>query len=424
MKNTILIMVLIMFGVLLIGCKDETADEIPQEGTPTPVGMPIGDAIEQRIGPSGGKIVVNGVMTLEIPSGAVAQERLIRIQPVENKCFSAAGLGYTLMPRDLKFKKPISIRWNYTDKDIAGSSPDALGVAFQQSDNSWKGYHKIILDKSSHMASFVLEKAESFAFYEQFYLKPQTATLSSSETVRLDVFYQKGRQDPTEDDMLEALTPHVLLKNHEVKNWLVNGHNLVDRFDQVLGGMTIIKDAASATYTAPALSPQNDTITVSTEVILKTKAKLILISTFVIRSENEFKLNGYNVKNARINSAVVVDNELLQIGLFEGRSDQQKQNIVNLSVLHFSGVGTYEVDQTINFKVSCKDHLGKPWSERYYTSDGRQVYGPLKVVISEYDKTRKLVAGSMAGTVYYYDNNENKLETGSVSARFKTASPY
>jgi hypothetical protein len=423
MKNSITSLLFIAFGVLLWACRNENPEALPTVGTPTDLGMPVGDPVHNYVGPAGKKIIVDGGLTIDIPAGALKEETLIIVQPVENKAFGATGLSYQVLPKGLQFEKPVRISWNYGKQDVQGSSADALGVAFQQADQSWSGRRNIDIDKPGHKASFSSAQPGRFAFYEQYYIKPGTASLSASETVRLDVFFQKGREDPSDSDMLEPLTPHVLLKNNEVRNWLVNGQNLVSKFDPLLGGMTIIKEAASATYTAPDLVPEKDTIAVSTEVILK-KSKLILISTLVIQSENEFTLNGFHVKQARVSAATVVDGELVQIGLYEGKPADQKQNIVNISIVHFAGTGTYEADASRNLRVSCQDHLGKPYNERYYAGNSKYVYGPMKVAITEYDKAKKLVAGQVSGTVYYQNEYGTKTESASLSAKFKAASPY
>ena len=401
--------------------------QLPTKGTPTEVGKPLGAPIQKMIGPSGGFInTPDSAMTLVIPAGALKADTPISIQPTENKAWGGAGLGYELMPKDLKLEKPAELVWNYKDADIVGSAPEALGIAFQQPDHSWKGRGGITVDKIQKKAKAKVIELMPVAFYESFFIDPVKSSVVPAEQLSLTIFYQQGHKYETEDKIvLNPLTEPTKLKKDEVKNWRVNGIDLTNTFDPLLGALTIAGNGAAATYLAPNKIPNANEVAISAEVILKnTKAKLILISHVTIEGANHFSFSGAKVDSAEVGTMAVVDGEFFQISLSERRLTGDAQAMMVVSMMPFGGPGLYNVSNDGKVHVNAQSSNRKSWSDSYYPRIGKKVIGPLSVTITEYDKAKKLVAGRIDGTMHYYDEKTDKHESTQVSAKFKAASPY
>ena len=417
----------IFLGSMLLTACHTSSLPVPEplpQATPTETGQPVGNPSQKTLGPAGGSIISpDNVLTITIPAGALTSETLIQLQPVENKAFGGTGLGYQISPQNLKLAKPASLEWTFSNTDLQGSAPEALAIAIQQPDRTWQGRRNVRIDKVKQKASTSFDKLLTFALYEQYYMAPQQETIAPGEAVPLAVFFQSGREASSDTNLLEPLSPHVRLSTDEVKNWRVNNRDLINQIDPELGSMSLTKEGASAIYTAPARIPKKNAVAVSVEVILKkTKAKLLLVSNFVIQSDNEFMLNGKKVDSASVLS-IGLANQFFHIGLSEGRPPQIKQALLSLSIPFFTGTGQYTVDD-LHAHISGQDQTGKSWSDSYSDGKGHILYGPLSVKITEYDAARKRVSGQFSGTMHHVNSKTHEHEKGSVSARFQAASPY
>ena len=428
MKTIIYFFTILLLNWFLLACNatdnpsPDAEPEIPTQGTPTATGKPAGQSVTKIIGPEGGTITTpDNLLTIKIPAGALRKETTVSIQPVENKAWSGVGLGYEITPKDLVLAKPAELTWHYSDSDVAGSAPEALGIAFQQDDNSWQGRSNVTVDRQSRQISTPVTKLRTAAFFEQYYLEPKVKSVAPAERQKLDVYFHPGYSET------EILVPLVrsVLKSTEVKNWRINGIDLKGEIDQLLGGLAPIKDGASATYIAPSHVPKNNSVAVSVEVNLKgTKSKLILISNLTIAGENNFKINGSRVDSADVVVMAVADGKLFQIALGEPQGEQSKQAMVNLNIMPFSGTGTYQVEPNDIVTIHAYDSNAKRFSESYSPRGGKKVYGPVTVYITEYDALKKVVKGGFSGTLHNYDEKTDKHESATVSANFRAASPY
>ncbi len=104
----------------------------PIVGEPTPIGTPTGDKVSQSIGPEGGVVrTADGNVSLTVPAGALSQTTTISLQPIENKAFLGLGAAYEFSPDGLKFAKPAQLVVKYAAGSLDGTSPEAIGIAFQ-----------------------------------------------------------------------------------------------------------------------------------------------------------------------------------------------------------------------------------------------------------------------------------------------------
>jgi hypothetical protein len=411
----------------LLSCQRNESDQlstpvIPAQGTPTEPGNPVGAPIQKTIGPVGGSIATpDNMLTLIIPAGALTRDTIITMQPVENKAWGGTGLGYELGPKNLELKKPAELVWHYSDENIAGSVPEALGVAFQQDDRTWQGRQNISLNSVKKTASTPINKLLPTAFYESYYMVPAMRSVLPGEHLDLKVFFHPGHEDDSE---LAPLTLPKLLEREQVKNWKLNGNDPAGQTNPLHGTLNIIGNGASATYISPNRLPDPNEVAISVEVVLKSKSKLFLISNIVIEAGNAFQFVGAKVDSAEVGTIAVAGDEFFQIGLSERNLNNQNQAIFSLSMLPFPGVGAYNVTDNGTIRISAMDARRKSWSDSYFPRSGKKVIGPLSVSILEYDRKKKRVKGKVSGTLHYYDEKTDKHESTQVTARFSAASPY
>jgi len=71
------------------------------------------------------------------PRVALAAGTTISIQPVTNTAPGGKGLSYRFAPSGVVFSVPVQITFSFTDADLIGSSPGALGIGFQDEQGFW-----------------------------------------------------------------------------------------------------------------------------------------------------------------------------------------------------------------------------------------------------------------------------------------------
>lgn len=78
-----------------------------------------------------------GQLTLEIPAGAMEEGTQISVQESNVELPETAPVlqQFELLPKGTKFLKPVTLTIKYTDEMLQGSSPYALGLAFQNDDS-------------------------------------------------------------------------------------------------------------------------------------------------------------------------------------------------------------------------------------------------------------------------------------------------
>ena len=427
MKTFYLNLTTFVLSCVLAGCQPgepvltpEPEPPLPAQGTPTETGKPVGEPIRKTIGPAGGTISTpNNVLTVIIPAGALKKDEEISVQPVENKAWGGTGLGYELTPKNIELAKPAEVIWKYTDADVAASDPEALGIAFQQPDQSWHGTKSITVDKPQKKATAKTKTLLTVAFFQQYYLSPASRVMVPSEQADFTAYYQPGATDAV------AGTPIFeprKLKDAEVKNWRINGQEPKGDIDPQLGSVTL--NGAKAQYKAPAIVPKANKLALSVEIVLPTKGKLILVANVTIEAQNAFAFAGAKVDSAYV-ATMAAEEPIFQITLSEHHlSKPGAQASFAIGMSNFNGVGVYKVKANSDIYVGATDRNGKDWSHSYFPRKGnKSIVGPLTITILEYDKVKKRVKGTVNGTMHIYDYNTDHHESTSIMARFNAANP-
>jgi len=440
MKNKLIPWAGLALTACILGCQPnkETVNpdfptEQPQPGVPTSVGKPIGEQVSKVIGPTGGTLTsADGTLTLTFPAGALTKETTITAQPVENTAFGAAGPGYEFGPHGTKFAKPVTLTWHYAPTDLQGSSPEALGIAFQDEKNVWLGRTNLTVNAAQRRVSAPIYHFSRYSFYENFWMEPIQKTLAPNETVQLTVFYQKNHEQygspgvdttkiVTPDGLpLDPLIPPVKVLNAaEVKNWRVNGEDVTGKVASPSGYLST-GQGASVMYKAPAKVPATNPQAVSVEVIMKRKGKLILVSNLTVESPNELFINGTKIENPYVQANLMNDG-YLSVALAGKPFDGTKQPGIFIQLLG-NPKGTHQLSQETQSMLTMNgtDFGDVDYFGSYTPKRGAKVFGPGSITITDYDSKAQTVAGSFSATLHYYNREKEEYKSMQVSGKFRT----
>ena len=233
----------------------------------TAVGTPNGTATTQSIGPAGGSIATaDGRLTLKIPQNALSSTVNVTIQPITDQSPGGLGKAYRLEPNGQTFGTPVEVSFRYDDKDLAGTSPEALDVAYQDAEGFWRVFQSVNRDQANKTLTVTTTHFTDFTTETLFQLVPNRAVVRVGKSVEL-VLNSCGRKDFI--DKLFKLSGSCLPVSTLVAavNWTVNGTSGNSTFGTVIDS---VKDAMTGgTYTAPVKKPEPNVVTVRTDIQYK-----------------------------------------------------------------------------------------------------------------------------------------------------------
>ncbi len=165
---------------------------------PTEVGDPAGERLSMEIGPAGGTLTsADGRMTLKVPANAVNESVTFSIQPITNKAANGVGNGYRLEPDGRQFPVPVEVSMRFEDKDIEGTAPEALYVAYQDKNGSWRADPTARLDTFARTITVSTDHFTDYSTFTRLRLIPPTATVrvGKAQIVQLLVCAEQGLLD-------------------------------------------------------------------------------------------------------------------------------------------------------------------------------------------------------------------------------------
>jgi hypothetical protein len=415
--------------VIKPGQEEVPGNGVPSEGEPTAVGTPIGDKISQSIGSGGGVIrTADGKVSLTIPAGALSQTTTISLQPIENKAFMGIGSAYEFSPDGLKFAKPAQLTIKYEAGSLDGTSPEAIGIAFQDEKRAWQGTAaKVNISQGTFTAS--VPHFSSWAFFKYYSLTPESMNLAPSKVQKLEVVYLKGSvHDPDllnrppmagDDDLIAPLIAPKLLKASQVKNWRVNGEDAGNRFNEITGGLTLLDQGAAAEYKAPSKVPAKPYNPIAVSVELRSrKGQLILISNLTIAADNEITIGSKKIENPITEAHYF--GEFLNVLITENRPGQGDFASAGISIDNVNGRGTFPLSETCNIAASVSQK-----EEMYYgyweDEQGNTHYGPGSVTITEFGGKGETAAGTFSATLHHQSEDRKVHKTITVKGVFRTS---
>ncbi|HYE56494.1 MAG TPA: hypothetical protein VD996_16710 [Chitinophagaceae bacterium] len=123
------------------GGEDDPGTDTPSGPVTTAKGVPAGAPASKTIGAGGGELSTpDGEVRIVVPAGALQSNTNISIQPITNTLYEndPGKVAYRLLPEGVNFLKPVQVIFEYTDEDLERTVEDAMTVAWQQPNGSWK----------------------------------------------------------------------------------------------------------------------------------------------------------------------------------------------------------------------------------------------------------------------------------------------
>lgn len=249
----------------------------------TPVGTAQGVPTSAALTSAGGSVSSSdGKLTITVPEDALKVATTLTIQPIANNAPGRLGAGYRLLPEGVTFAKPVQLSFAYDDASLAGTHAQALGIAFQQSDGTWR-WQEGALNEATRTVTAATTHFSDWSLVKGLQLRPPSATAKVGHSVSLRVAYCYA-PSVSNADLLEPLAFDCEDENAPAPlkapvTWSVNG---------VLGGNGVVGTVAgnevTAQYTAPKQKPEANPVAVSAEV-QGAKGKLLLVSNITITDD-------------------------------------------------------------------------------------------------------------------------------------------
>lgn len=180
-----------MIVVLLMtasACRKEgnKNDELPaREGVKRPVGELAGPKVTKLIDQQGGSITdADGLLTVEIPAGALSVATEISVQPISNTNLAGKGKGFRIGPENIELKKPAKVRFAYGE--LAGDLPvEVLGIAYQNAEGVWMAMGLSAVDKTNKTITVETSHFSDWDLFAALFLIPEEASVNTGGQVAL-----------------------------------------------------------------------------------------------------------------------------------------------------------------------------------------------------------------------------------------------
>jgi hypothetical protein len=241
----------------------------------TAAGAAAGPAVHKTIGTAGGTITsADGNITITIPSGALAGDEELTVQPVVNQLPAGYGKAYRLTPHEIHFLKPVTIHFRYDENIIKNTLPELLGIAYQDQNGKWFHAAEPVLDKENRMLSVSTIHFSDWGFFPYFYIDPGEVLVDPGAQLDLHVMAT------TRDELPDLPRPNTspVMQPYQPGNEFLGTWNYA-------GGGSLEGQGNKAHYQAPNSVPRINPEAVSVAVKPKRKGQFLLVSNITIRTE-------------------------------------------------------------------------------------------------------------------------------------------
>ena len=265
-----------------------TATDATGGATPTAVGVATGSAVSATIGAAGGSLsAADGKLVVTVPSGALAGNTAIGIQPITNFAHGKIGSAYRLTPDGQTFLKPVTLTFAYSDDDLIGASVDMLGAAFQTTTGFWQWTGDATVNAASKTFSMNTSHFSDWSKVKGIQIRPPSKAVRVNGSVGLQVAicYPVSITAPSGDELsslgYNCDPDNELAILNPVRDWSVNG---------VLSGSsgtgTVTGSGTTGTYVAPATKPSPATVAVSARVDRSSRSPVQVVSNITITDDS------------------------------------------------------------------------------------------------------------------------------------------
>ncbi|MGN7722203.1 hypothetical protein [Chitinophaga sp. 22620] len=327
MKRSLNFLVPVLIGLSLLACKKDNKQDKPQlpGGKVTEAGIPDGTPKAQKvIGAAGGDISSNdGKIKITIPAGALSGNQTVSIERISNTNPLGTGKGYRLEPHNVTFSKPVSITFNYSDEDLRGTVPEALGIAYRNEKGVWMSITASTLNKTGKTVTVNATHFSDWSFFRCFELVASAYTLPVTKSAELTVYADLFLINAEHDEIpIGERSSNV---NSYIKEW------------SLVGAGRLVAAGPEGTYTAPATAPANpNPVAIDVRIDWGAKGVYLLVAHIrIIDGEIELRVNGGAWQKFAASPAVK-DGNRYYISNADG--DEKKQYV---SLSWDGGLGTH-----------------------------------------------------------------------------------
>lgn len=303
--------------ILFFSCKKDDVTQTPPieevpVGVPTPIGTPVEETpIQVTIGAAGGSINSgDGRLKVTVPAGALTSSHDFSVQIISNHNPLAVGDAYRIAPHDVQFAKPVTIEFSYGDEDIINTIPEALGIAYQDSNRVWQAQGGAVIDKQAKTVKLKSTHFSDWSLFESIYMISSRTAVHVSETAELEVFTTEDLLVPLNEGEQVAMGKKVSMAAKYIKEW------------KLAGAGTLQPDGSNAVYKAPSVVPASpNPVAVSVSIDLKKRGTFLLVRHIEIVDDNgeiEIQVAGSALVKKTASPAVMTEDGYYVIGDSDG----------------------------------------------------------------------------------------------------------
>ncbi len=238
------------------------------------------------VGSNGGVVTsADGQLTVSIGPSALTIDTPIRIEPVASTAPGGTGTAYRLSPSGQAFRAPIELRFAYSNTDLAGASPEALRIAYQDATGIWHRYKKVSLDVARRQMTIRSTHFSDWSRVRAAALLPASPSVEMGKTLELSVEYCEGVE--AGEELTTLLAACRKLREDEMvsaSDWAVYG---------ILGGRSdvgfVSGSSAGAIFTPPNARPPQNPVSVTASIDPLPPARVLLVSNVRIAGESTWK---------------------------------------------------------------------------------------------------------------------------------------
>ncbi|MET0461664.1 MAG: hypothetical protein ABW007_00865 [Chitinophagaceae bacterium] len=193
-----------------------------------PKGEINGLPVENSVGSAGGTITsADGKLKVSVPAGAVTNTTLVSIQEITNTLPLGAGPSYRVLPAGLTLSKPITITLSYDETDLDGSDENALDLATQDDNGTWKRIKNTQLNKAAKTLVVESDHLGDYSFTGGYKLSPDKAALGQGESTVLTVSVLKEKNTEADEKEAELGNFFIITNAGDIETWSARGEGQI-----------------------------------------------------------------------------------------------------------------------------------------------------------------------------------------------------
>lgn len=404
----------VFLGLLLLGaCKPAGQEPDPDQSSGPPaiteVGKPTGPMATKTLGPAGGTLTsTDGKLTLTVPAGALSAQTALTLEPVENTAPNGVGQGYHFGPAGTRFAKPATWTYRYEPGEVNGRGP--MAIAVQQPDRSWVLTQGAKLDPASRTITTQIRHFSWWSLVTQYELAPEADTmlLNSTKVFELQYINYKGGfpqfdAESNREDLLAPLGKVVAADPSVLKSVTLNGQKSGGDAGSVQVGPGT--NGAQIVYTTPGEQPAKNPVALAVELRLPGSGQFVLVSNIFIKLPITFQVEGRDFKKltsqAILGYVAASDKRTLSLTIREEDSPSASQHRLVVLVTNPT-VGGFEFGEFVEANGLFPSQTHRQYGYKWKEPDGSVHYASGKIVITNIDRNKKLLEGSVSGTLVYH----------------------